>query len=76
MPLGRILKGFPSCSQLHPFERALLDLTVGIASYEKRLGRVDALRKSSLEVNTAAEVRQRCDVNPCSAELTCTADSG
>lgn len=50
-PLGKIMKCFPRCDQLHPFERALLDLILGIESYETRLWRLNELRKSCLEVS-------------------------
>lgn len=49
-PLGRYIKGFPAPAALHPFERALLELTVGEERYLKSLARVDALRKAALEV--------------------------
>jgi hypothetical protein len=35
---------------LHPFEAALLDLTVGAATYGSVLGKVDTLRKALQEV--------------------------
>ena len=44
------MKGFPKRQRLHPFERALLDLTVGTAHYERTMMRVDALRKGALEL--------------------------
>ncbi len=49
-PLATYVGGFPSPTRLHPFERALLDLTVGGASYERTLLRIDALRKGALEL--------------------------
>lgn len=49
VPLGVYTRGFPKPSRLHPFERALLDLTVGTAHYERTLLRVDVLRKATLE---------------------------
>lgn len=49
-PLGAIVRAFPACAQLHPFEKALLDLTIGIEDYEKRLEKLNNLRKSCLEV--------------------------
>jgi hypothetical protein len=49
-PLGLVLKAFPTCRQMHPFEQALLDLTLGIESYQKRLGKLNNLRKTCLEV--------------------------
>lgn len=50
MPLGRYCKEFPQPGRLHPFERALLELSVGPGTYERVLGRVDALRKSTVQV--------------------------
>lgn len=50
VPLGTYTRGFPKTTRLHPFERALLDLTVGTAHYEKTLFKVDVLRKATLEV--------------------------
>jgi nucleolar GTP-binding protein len=50
VPLSRYLKSFPPLSALHPFEAALLDLTVGAATYASVLGKADALRKSIQEV--------------------------
>lgn len=50
VPLGAYIKGFPAPSRLHPFERALLELTVGAGTYERVLARVEALRRSTVEV--------------------------
>ena len=44
------MKGFPHPSRLHPFERALLELTLGEARYCLAVERVDTLRKAMLEV--------------------------
>ena len=49
-PLATYVQGFPAPARLHPFERALLDLTVGTGAYERTLSRVDALRKSALQL--------------------------
>lgn len=49
VPLGKWLKGFPEVISLHPFEVALLELTLGEDRYDKTLRRVDALRKRLLE---------------------------
>ena len=49
-PLSTYVRGFPRPSRLHAFERALLELTVGTAHYERTLLRVDALRKGTLEL--------------------------
>lgn len=51
-PLGRMAAAFPARSRLHPFERALLDLTLGIGKegrYESTLARVDAGRRATLQ---------------------------
>jgi nucleolar GTP-binding protein len=62
-PLSRYGRGFPPPARLHPFERALLDLTVGTAPYERALARVAALRKGVLELGKGhagcAHARQR-----------------
>lgn len=50
VPLGRFVKAFPLLPSLHPFEAALLDLSVGAATYASVLGKVDALRKSLQQV--------------------------
>lgn len=50
MPLGAYIKGFPPPARLHPFELALLELTVGPGTYERVLARVEALRRSTVEV--------------------------
>ncbi|KAF8060507.1 nog-1 [Scenedesmus sp. PABB004] len=49
VPLGRFVRSFPSAAGLHPFEAALLDLTVGAATYASVLAKVDALRKALQE---------------------------
>ncbi len=51
-PLGACVKGFPAAERLHPFERALLDLTIGLELYEKRLARLTSLRQSAVQVQT------------------------
>lgn len=51
VPLTRFLKLFPALSSLHPFEAALLDLTVGTATYSSVLQKVDTLRKAIQEVS-------------------------
>ena len=51
-PLGKMVAAFPSRSKLHPFERALLDLTLGIGKegrYESTLARVDTGRRATLQ---------------------------
>ena len=49
VPLGAYISGFPQPGRLHPFERALLELTVGPGTYERVLARVEALRRSTVE---------------------------
>ena len=51
VPLGAYIKSFPAPSRLHPFERALLELTVGAGTCERVLARVEALRRSTVEVH-------------------------
>ena len=51
-PLGKMVSAFPARGRLHPFERALLDLTLGIGKegrYESTLARVDAGRRATLQ---------------------------
>lgn len=57
MPLGRYMRGFPAPASLHPFERALLELTVGEERYLRTLARVDVLRKAALEVGKSNAAR-------------------
>ncbi|CAI5518964.1 unnamed protein product, partial [Closterium sp. Naga37s-1] len=53
-PLGRYVRLFPPRSHLHPFERCLVELTLGEGEYEEVLSRVDALRKRVLDVGKNA----------------------
>ncbi|EFJ44602.1 hypothetical protein VOLCADRAFT_95251 [Volvox carteri f. nagariensis] len=46
VPLSRYLAGFPPPGRLHPFEGALLALTVGEGNYKAALQRVDRLRRA------------------------------
>lgn len=57
VPLGSYIKGFPPTERLHPFERALLELTLGAGTYETTLAKVDSLRKSTIEVGKAYATR-------------------
>ena len=50
VPLGSYERGFPQPSRLHPFERALMELTIGTGRYEKVMAKIIALRKASVEV--------------------------
>ena len=49
-PLGEYVKGFPRVERLHPFERALLELTLKDDKYETTLRRVDVARKAMLSI--------------------------
>ena len=52
-------QGFPPLAVLHPFERALLLLTLGPGRYEQALSGVDSLRKALLQA------RPPCMPAPC-----------
>lgn len=69
MPLTKWLKSFPPISSLHPFESALLDLTVGSGTYASVLGKVDTLRKALQEVR-ASVVLDACVCIACIKQLT------
>jgi nucleolar GTP-binding protein len=56
-PLGSYARGFPAPRALHPFELALMELTVGPGTYDSALARVDALRRSVVEVAKAYATR-------------------
>ena len=60
VPLGRYVREFPPPARLHPFERALLDLTVGPGTYERVLARVDALRRSTVQVGGSPGLGDDC----------------
>lgn len=53
-PLRGYIEGFPEPRHLHPFDAALLDLTISQDRYMAVLKKVDALRKSTLEVEGKA----------------------
>ncbi|PON56745.1 Ferrous iron transport protein B, partial [Parasponia andersonii] len=44
------LENFPKRSTLHPYERSLVELTLGDGNYEEVLGKVDTLRKKVVSV--------------------------
>ena len=44
-PLNLAVRGFPARRMLHPYEAAVVDLTLGEGAYEARLKRVEAIRK-------------------------------
>ena len=52
-PLSACIKGFPAPDSLHPFEAALLDLTIGMEAYQRRLNRVADMRRACVEVRPA-----------------------
>eukprot|EP00899_Mesostigma_viride_P003617 jgi/Mesvir1/13256/Mv12235-RA.1 len=58
VPLTKYVTGFPELQRLHPFERALVELSLGQGVYEEVIRRVDGLRKKLLETgkNTTAFV--------------------
>lgn len=70
-PLSGYIKGFPPPERLHPFERALLDLTVGEEKYSTVLARVDALRRKLTEVSTARVVSIWCQIDRQAHTLAC-----
>ncbi|AAF14665.1 EST gb/AI997445 comes from this gene [Arabidopsis thaliana] len=45
LPLKGYMESFPRKKLLHPYERSLIDLTLGDGKYEEVLGKVDVLRK-------------------------------
>ncbi|KAF5744242.1 hypothetical protein HS088_TW08G00841 [Tripterygium wilfordii] len=45
VPLREYLGNFPKRKYLHPYERSLIELTLGDGNYEEVLGKVDDLRK-------------------------------
>ncbi|CAN6478028.1 unnamed protein product [Victoria cruziana] len=53
VPLKGYMEKFPYKQNLHPYERSLIDLTLGDGRYEEVLGRVDALRKKINSVGKA-----------------------
>uniref|UniRef100_A0A2N9HTL8 OBG-type G domain-containing protein n=1 Tax=Fagus sylvatica TaxID=28930 RepID=A0A2N9HTL8_FAGSY len=50
VPLRTYLEDFPKKKYLHPYERSLVELTLGDGNYEEVLGRVNALRKNVVSV--------------------------
>lgn len=50
VPLRMYKENFPNKKLLHPYERSLVELTLGDGNYEEVLGRVDALRKKVTSV--------------------------
>ncbi|XP_068656856.1 nucleolar GTP-binding protein 1 [Aristolochia californica] len=50
VPLRGYMENFPDKRFLHPYERSLIELTLGEGNYEKVLGRIDSLRKKVVSV--------------------------
>ncbi|XP_058736805.1 nucleolar GTP-binding protein 1-like [Vicia villosa] len=50
VPLRTYVEKFPNKKHLHPYERSLIELTLGDGYYEKVLGNVDRLRKRVVSV--------------------------
>ena len=50
--LQTYVKAFPSFDNIHPFDRAIIDLTVGVDKLRKALGGTDWARKQVLEIGT------------------------
>ena len=69
VPLGKYVKGFPSVSRLHPFEAALLHLTVDANKYTALLERVNTVRKKLLDAGKANASRASKCKSPREAAL-------
>ncbi|CAL2240720.1 unnamed protein product [Prunus armeniaca] len=50
VPLRTYSENFPNKKYLHPYERSLIELTLGDGNYEEVLGKVDSLRKKVVSV--------------------------
>ncbi|KZV57957.1 nucleolar GTP-binding protein 1 [Dorcoceras hygrometricum] len=50
VPLRTYKENFPNKNTLHPYERSLIELTLGDGNYEEVLGKVDMLRKKVVSV--------------------------
>ncbi|XP_071706891.1 nucleolar GTP-binding protein 1 [Rutidosis leptorrhynchoides] len=50
LPLKIYKENFPNKRHLHPYERSLIELTLGDGNYEEVLGKVDSLRKKIVSV--------------------------
>ena len=51
-PMISYVKAFPSFDIIHPFDREIIDLTVGVDMLKKSLGAVDWARKEVLMIST------------------------
>ncbi|GAX85127.1 hypothetical protein CEUSTIGMA_g12547.t1 [Chlamydomonas eustigma] len=67
VPLTKSIASFPKHSHLHPFEQALLELTVGLSNYENAQARVDSLRKSLQETGKSYASKASKAVNKAAA---------
>mmetsp|Transcript_518 Transcript_518/g.960 ORF Transcript_518/g.960 Transcript_518/m.960 type:complete len:418 (-) Transcript_518:29-1282(-) len=66
-PLKRYMEGFPRLSRTHPFEHAMITLTLGDARYDSTLDEVGSLRKRMNEVcktyaNRVKNVRKKQEI--------------
>ncbi|OMP02268.1 hypothetical protein COLO4_11253 [Corchorus olitorius] len=50
VPLREYIENFPKRMHLHPYERSLIELTLGDGNYEEVLRKVDSLRKKVVSV--------------------------
>ncbi|CAK9182093.1 unnamed protein product [Ilex paraguariensis] len=50
VPLRTYKESFPNKKHLHPYEKSLIELTLGDGNYEEVLGKIDALRKKVVSV--------------------------
>ncbi|XP_019159405.1 PREDICTED: nucleolar GTP-binding protein 1 [Ipomoea nil] len=50
LPLRTYKETFPRKEYLHPYERSLIELTLGDGNYEAALGKIEALRKKVVSV--------------------------
>ncbi|XP_039125055.1 uncharacterized protein LOC120261279 isoform X2 [Dioscorea cayenensis subsp. rotundata] len=50
VPLRQYTENFPNKQYLHPYERSLIELTLGDGNYEEVLRRVDSLRKKIVSI--------------------------
>uniref|UniRef100_M1BFZ6 Nucleolar GTP-binding protein n=1 Tax=Solanum tuberosum TaxID=4113 RepID=M1BFZ6_SOLTU len=50
VPLRTYKENFPNKKYLHPYERSLIELTLGDGNYENVLGKLEALRKKVVSV--------------------------
>ena len=58
-PMISYVKAFPSFDSIHPFDREIIDLTVGVDMLKKSLGAIDWARKEVLMISTKYVPRAR-----------------